>query len=176
MPALVFGILFSAFAAVVESLYNVAILRFFSDMIETYQSQLPEFLRLQEQPSLRETLLMRGIFLLVYPVGVFLAAGLIHTMLRAVGRPARDFRTTFRMANYASVVDILVLLPFCGNIITAVWELVMLVRGLVRLHRVRPLVALTAVILPGILLMCLWMQAMLLAGVMKGISGLNMSS
>lgn len=175
MPALVFGIVFSAFAAVVESLYNVAILRFFSDMIETYQSQLPEFLQMGEQPSLRETLLMRGIFLLVYPLGAFLGAGLIHAMLRTFGRPLRDFRTTFRMVNYASVMDVLILLPFCGNLLAAVWELVLLVRGLSRLHGMRMVATLAAVLLPGILLMCLWIQAMLLSGVMEGISGLARS-
>jgi hypothetical protein len=145
-------------------------------MIANLQEMYPKLLPPGSEPGLGEDLLMLGIFVLVYPVAAFLGAGLIHSILRTFGRPVRDFQTTFRMVNYAVVVVVFVLIPSCGNVIAPAWFVVLLTRGLSRLHRMRSIVVLAAVLLPGVILMCLWVQAMLLAGVMQGVSGLGLRS
>lgn len=168
VPALVFGLLLTALSIAVESIYDLMSARFLAGMVQSMQSELPEFLRGDIQANIRQTVLMRGVFILFYPLFVFLASGLIHLMLRAFGSPRRDFAATFRVVNYASAVDVLMILPICGGIVVYVWELVMIVRGLSRLHGMGGIRVVAAVLFPMALMICLWMQAMVLFGFLQG--------
>ncbi len=172
MPALVFGLLLTALSIAVESAYDLMFARTLAGMVQSMQSELPDFLQGDVQANIRQTILMRGVYVLFYPLFVFLTSGLIHLMLRAFGSPRRDFTATFRVVNYVSAVDVLMILPVCGGILVYVWELVLMVRGLSRVHGISRIKVVAAVLFPMALMICLWMQAMVLFGVLQGGSGL----
>ncbi len=115
---------------------------------------------------------MRGIYVLFYPLFVFLASGLIHLMLRVFGKPRGGFAETFRVVNYASAVDVLMIIPVCGSLIVYVWEMVLMIRGLARVHGVGRVTAVAAIVIPMVLMVCLWMQAMVISGIMHGVANL----
>jgi hypothetical protein len=87
-------------------------------------------------------------------IGVFIAAGILHLMLLLLGGARRDFEATVRVVSYAQATSILFLLPFCGQLIAAVWSLVLHVIGLAAVHQISQGRAAAAVLLPLFLLCC----------------------
>jgi len=156
MPALVFGILIFALCSLVQCGYDVLTMRSFSEMLAKMQSEVPGLFQEGAQPSLRATIYLRGLMVLLYPLGVLLLSGLIHLLLRLFGRPVRSFKTSFRVMNYATVPLLLVVVPVCGYLVGLIWAVVLMIRGLARLHGVGAFSAAAAVLAPA-LLFCAWM-------------------
>ena len=105
-------------------------------------------------PTLRDILVFRGAMVLFYSVLASLWSGLAHLLLRSFSSPAGSFLATFRMANYAMAPIILTLIPFCGNIVGWVWIVVLMARGLARVHRVGLGPATAASLLPFLMSIC----------------------
>lgn len=155
MPALVFGLLMMALSTVVLSLYDVAIFGVSGDAFETLSDTMPWlFGEMDEEPTLRDNLYLRGLMVLLYPLSAFVGSGLVHLLLRAFGQPAGGFAETFRMTNYVAVFDVLAVVPACGAVLAFAWQVVVLVRGLARIHRMGTAPVLAALLLPVLVLGC----------------------
>jgi len=87
-------------------------------------------------------------------VGLFIAAGVFHVMLLLLGGAQRDFEASFRAVSYSQAPSVLLLIPFCGQLIAGVWTLVLYVIGLAEAHRTGYGKATAAVLLPMALLCC----------------------
>jgi hypothetical protein len=92
-----------------------------------------------------------GVFVVI---GLFVAAAILHLMLLLLGGARRDFEATFRVVSFGHATSLLLLLPFCGQVIAAVWSLVLMVIGLAEAHRIGHGKAAAAVLLPLALLCC----------------------
>jgi hypothetical protein len=87
-------------------------------------------------------------------LGLFLAAGVFHVMLLVLGGALRDFEASFRAVSYSQAPSVLLLIPFCGQLIAGVWTLVLYVIGLAEAHTIGYGKAAAAVLLPVVLLCC----------------------
>jgi hypothetical protein len=87
-------------------------------------------------------------------IGLFLAAGIFHVMLLLLGGAQRDFEASFRAVSYAQAPSVLLLIPFCGQLIAGLWTLMLYVIGLAEAHRIGYGKSAAAVLLPIVLLCC----------------------
>jgi hypothetical protein len=110
-----------------------------------------------------------GVFVVI---GAFVAAGILHLMLLLLGGARRDFEATFRVVCFSEATCILFLVPFCGQLVGAVWALVLHVIGLAAAHQIGHGKALAAVLLPVILVCCCCAVAVFLfASAIAGLAG-----
>ena len=91
---------------------------------------------------------------LLLVVGMFIASGLLHLCLMIVGGAKRPFETTFRVVCFSSgSTYLLAMIPVCGGMIAALYNLVLECMGLARAHETEIGKAIMAVLLP-ILVCC----------------------
>ncbi|PYK08786.1 MAG: hypothetical protein DME61_08625 [Verrucomicrobia bacterium] len=94
------------------------------------------------------------IFLLVLTpllvvVGMFVASAILHACLMIVGGAKQSFETTFRVVCFAEgSASPLLVIPFCGGLITGIWKVVLYCIGLARSHETDTGRAVIAVFLP----------------------------
>ncbi len=94
------------------------------------------------------------IFLLVLTpvfvvVGMFVASAILHVCLMIVGGAKQSFETTFRVVCFAEgSASPLLVIPFCGGLITGIWKVVLYCIGLARSHETDTGRAVIAVLLP----------------------------
>ncbi len=83
----------------------------------------------------------------------FLTAGLYHLGLMITGSAKEGFATTFRVACYVQgSTSIFQCIPFCGQYVQMIWNLVGVVIGLQKAHKIGLGSAIVAVIIPMFLL------------------------
>jgi hypothetical protein len=96
-------------------------------------------------------------FLLIYAalspiliiIGLFIGSAILHLCLMLVGGANRSFETTFRVACFtAGAANLFSMIPICGGIITAVYNIVLECIGLSRAHQTTTGKALMAIFLP----------------------------
>ncbi len=110
-------------------------------------------------------LLLYLLFVLVVAIGFYLVAsfinaGIYHLILKMTGDTEYPFETTYRITAYAmGASTVVTILPLCGGLIAAVWQVVILVIGLTEAQRVETWRALLAVLLPLVLCIGLVMAA-----------------
>jgi hypothetical protein len=94
------------------------------------------------------------IFLLVLTplfvvIGMFVASAILHVCLMIVGGAKQSFETTFRVVCFAEgSASPLLIIPFCGGLITGIWKVVLYCIGLARAHETDNGRAVIAVLLP----------------------------
>lgn len=94
------------------------------------------------------------IFLLVLTplfvaIGMFVVSAILHVCLMIVGGAKQSFETTFRVVCFTEgSVSPLLLVPFCGGLITGIWKVVLYCVGLARAHETDTGRAVIAVLLP----------------------------
>ncbi len=121
----------------------------------------PQVARFMGEPWLEATRLLVGPVVVV--AMVFVRAALFHLVLVMFGADRLGFEGTLRVVAYSRATRILSIIPFCGAFIGAIWELVITVIGLVRLHECPVWQAVLAVVLPALVLTMLggfWLSAM----------------
>jgi hypothetical protein len=114
-------------------------------------------------------------YILLSPVLVivimFIASGILHLCLMIVGGARKPFETTFRVVCFSSgSTSLLSMIPFCGGMISGVWNIVLEIIGLARSHEIDTGKAVLAVLLP-IIVCC---GGLLLLGILGGFSALTM--
>ena len=114
-------------------------------------------------------------YILLIPVlvilGMFIASGIIHLCLMIVGGARKSFETTFRVVCFSSgSTSLLSMIPFCGGMISAVWNIVVEIIGLARSHEIDTGKAALAVLLP-IIVCC---GGAVLLGILGGFSALSL--
>ncbi len=85
-------------------------------------------------------------------LGVFLWSAVVHLFLALAGGANSGFGATVRVICYASTVQILNVVPFCGGLLATVWAVVLQIIGLAIAHRTSQGKSALAVLLP--LLLC----------------------
>jgi len=94
------------------------------------------------------------IFLLVLTplfvvIGMFIASAILHVCLMIVGGAKQSFETTFRAVCFAEgSAGPLLVIPFCGGLISGIWKIVLYCVGLARAHETDTGRAVIAVFLP----------------------------
>ena len=94
------------------------------------------------------------IFLLVLTplfvvIGMFVLSAILHVCLMIVGGAKQSFETTFRVVCFAEgSASPLLVIPFCGGLITGIWKIVLYCIGLARAHETDTGRAVIAVLLP----------------------------
>lgn len=82
-------------------------------------------------------------------IGLFIGAAILHLCLMIVGGAKRSFETTFRVVCFsAGSAYPLMIVPFCGGIISGIWCIVLECIGLGRAHGTDTGRAVLAVFLP----------------------------
>jgi hypothetical protein len=113
------------------------------------------------------------IFLLVLTpllvlIGMFVASAILHVCLMIVGGAKQSFETTFRVICFAEgSASPLLVIPFCGGLISGVWKIILYCIGLARAHETDTGRAVIAVLLP--LIVCC--GGLLVIGMMFGALG-----
>jgi hypothetical protein len=101
--------------------------------------------------------LSRGAFIIIYAVlspllvllGLFIGSAILHLCLMLVGGANRSFETTFRVVCFSSgAANLFSMIPMCGGLITAVYQVVLDCIGLTRAHQTTTGKALMAIFLP----------------------------
>ncbi len=97
--------------------------------------------------------------------GLFLGSGILHLCLMLVGGANRSFETTFRVVCFSSgAANLFSMIPMCGGIIAAVYNVVLECIGLSRAHQTTTGKAVLAIFLP-IIVCC---GVCLLLGIVAG--------
>ena len=82
-------------------------------------------------------------------VTAFISAAILHVCLMIVGGAKESFETTFRVVCFSmGSTDPLMIVPFCGGLISGVWRIVLNCIGLARAHETDTGRAVFAVFLP----------------------------
>lgn len=157
IPALTFGLLIFTVASVFKALYDALIFSRFGPMVEEFYRSFPgmtgeEF----TATGPRDVFLLYGFQILVYPAFAFLWSAVIQLLLRLFGKDWSGFNLTFRVLNYAMAPLLLTIFPGCGNIVGAIWAIVLTVRGIARVHRIEAFQAAMAVLVPIVVVFCVY--------------------
>ena len=107
--------------------------------------------------------LILGPFLIL--IGLFVGAGITHLMLMLLGGAKRDFEATFRVACFAQAPAVFAIVPFCGQLVQGIYQIVLTIIGLSEAHQISKMTAALAVLLPILLVCCC---CVLTAGAMFG--------
>jgi len=82
-------------------------------------------------------------------IGMFIVSAILHVCLMIVGGAKQSFETTFRVVCFEEgSVSPLLVVPFCGGLITGIWKVVLYCVGLARAHDTDTGRAVIAVLLP----------------------------
>lgn len=97
-------------------------------------------------------------------LGLFIAAGITHAILRIVGQIHGDFRTTTAVYCFAYSPMLFGVVPWLGDLIGGVWLVIISIMGLREAHRTDGWRAALAVLLPlGVLFAVILMIAVIAA-------------
>ena len=82
--------------------------------------------------------------------GLFLSAGILHLCLMLVRGTKYGFEATFRTVAYGYSANALMVIPFCGGFLAALWAIILYIIGLREAHETTGGKAAVAVFLPAI--------------------------
>lgn len=143
---------------------------------------LPPDMRDQIGPMLAGGAASFVITLVIAPVliviGLFIWSGIVHLCLMMLGGhkdSTAGYEGTFRAVSYSYVSSLAQIIPFFGGLIALVWNVILVVIGLVRMHRTSQGKALGAVLIP-IVLCCLCVGAaiaLMIGTIMSAIGNMN---
>ncbi len=87
-------------------------------------------------------------------IGIFVSAAILHVMLLLLGGANHGFEATFRVVCFVQATSLVLVVPFCGQIVQPFWSLVLGIIGLAAAHRIGHGKAAAAVLLPLLLFCC----------------------
>jgi len=109
-----------------------------------------------ESNALDNTLRFAGTILItpfIFLALIFVAAGLVHLVLRILLANRRPFSTTFQVMAYASgATSVVNVIPFLGRILMPLWALVLYFVGLSKAHQASKTKVFFALLLPLVIL------------------------
>jgi hypothetical protein len=120
------------------------------EMAEVFEALRP-FIRDPTATSLVAQLVLTPLFAFV---ALYLSAGILHLLLMLFRGAHRGFAATLTVVAYASAVNLLLIVPFCGSIAAIVWWIVIVIAGLEAAQRCGTGKAAAAALAP-VLLFCL---------------------
>jgi hypothetical protein len=96
-------------------------------------------------------------------IGLFVASGIFHVMLLLLGSARRDFEATVRVGCYGEAAALFGLVPICGGLIGAIYQIVLWIIGLSEAHGISKGRAAAAVLIPIALVCCCCVAIMAIA-------------
>jgi len=96
-------------------------------------------------------------------LGLFVGAAIIHLMLLLLGGARNGFEATLRVMCYTEAANVIRIVPACGELVFAVYCLVLTIIGLAAAHRIGMGKAAAAVVIPFLLLCCCCVGGVLVA-------------
>jgi len=90
---------------------------------------------------------------LIVTVFTFAQAALVHMFLALLGGNRLGFEATFRVSTCSLAALLLAIIPFCGNGIAVIWEVIILIIGLTAIHQTEPWKAVVAVLVTSLILL-----------------------
>jgi hypothetical protein len=120
------------------------------EMAEVFEALRP-FVRDPTATSLVAQLVLTPLFAFV---ALYLSAGILHLLLMLFRGAHRGFAATLTVVAYASAVNLLLIVPFCGSIAAIIWWIVIVIAGLEAAQRCGTGKAAAAALAP-VLLFCL---------------------
>lgn len=128
----------------------------------TWISMMPPEMRDQVGPMMATggasfliTLLLAPVFIVI---GLFIWSGILHLFVMMLGahqQSSSGFEGTFRAVSYSYVSSLAQVVPIVGGLIALVWNIILQVIGLVRMHRTTQGKAVGAVLIPiGLCCVC----------------------
>ena len=148
---LLFGIVLSWLGMVLHQLWN----SLFQNALRGLMGSLGELDNVWASPSLIGALVLLAVWPVVFVVGAFLGAAVLHGCLLLVAgldRSEFGFEGTLKVYLYSMVSWVALVIPVAGNIVASLWSLALMVVGLAEVHRTTQGRALFAVLIP--LLLC----------------------
>lgn len=120
----------------------------------SWQSMMPASMRggmSGAGASAAMTIGMMVIYPIIYAIGLFIGAGILHICFMIVGgltNSTSGFEGTLRITAYSGVAQLANVVPFLGGLAAAVWGLILLVIGAQTLHKTTQGKAIAAVLIP----------------------------
>jgi hypothetical protein len=93
-------------------------------------------------------------FPFVVTAGFFIWSGIIHLELTIFGWKKHEYESSFRIVTYSEGPAFFRLVPFIGDIVAPIWQLVLVMIGISKVHKISGGKAALVVLLPA-LLVCL---------------------
>ncbi len=84
-------------------------------------------------------------------VSVFIRAAILHLMLIIVGGNRHGWDATFRAVGYSAGPQLFAIIPWCGDVVSFFWQMVLIIIGARELHETTTGRVVLAVILPFVL-------------------------
>lgn len=95
-------------------------------------------------------------------IGLFITAAISHFLLWLISGTKYGYEATLRLVCYAMTVHLAMVIPFCGQYIAGIWQLVLEIIGLKEVHKTNYGKAIFAKLMPIILCCCCGILLMLL--------------
>jgi hypothetical protein len=143
-----FAVIFGWLGIIFSQLYSIAFGGF----------QMPGLKGMEGMEGLAGTGMSLGVTLAIMVlaplfiiIGLAIQTAIFHLVLMLIGAASSSFETTLKVCCYASVVQVVQILPLCGGFIALVWSVVLLVIGLAIAHDTSNGKAAIAVVAPLVL-------------------------
>jgi hypothetical protein len=126
--------------------YNLAGSTAHATQQQLFIQQQLNFTAVGHGASLVVVLLFLPVFM---AIGTFVNSAIIHVCLMLLGGAKQPYETTYRVLCYSTgSASILQVIPFCGGLISVVWNLFATCIGIARAHEIPTGKAVAAVLLP----------------------------
>ena len=148
---LLFGVVLTWLGMVLHQLWS----SLFQSALRGLFGSFGELDNVWASPSLIGAIVLLAVWPVVFVVGAFLGAAVLHGCLLLVAGLERSefgFEGTLKVYLYSMVSWIALVIPVAGNIVASLWSLALMVIGLAEVHRTTQGRALFAVLIP--LLLC----------------------
>lgn len=150
---LLYAVLVGCFGLIISQVYGI----FWSNAWTGLMSHYMEF-----EEMMFETGLQTGISFLqiifspiLIILAVFINSGIYHLVFLITGWGKRDFEATFRAVAYSMGAMAFLAVPFCGGIVAAVWQIVLVIIGMKHMQKTTGGKATFVFFLPLIVCCCL---------------------
>lgn len=152
-PALLFAFIIGMVATLVSSFWQYQFWDSFSELSET--PELRGFERLLGEAWSRD---MLRFYVISSPlwvlVSILLRAAILHVALIIVGGNRHGWEATFRTVTYSSGPQLFAIIPWCGDVVSFLWQIALAIIGLRAMHETTTARAAWAVALPFVLCCC----------------------
>jgi len=148
---ILYGLIFGCIGVIFQSMYQ----QFFGQLFDpsrwapymgsNFDYEMYQFSHQLQSISFLFTIIIMPFFLLA---GFFIISGIVHLILLIFGWNKENYEATFRITTYSEGTSFFMIVPFFGWMISAVWQLVLMIIGVKEVHRTTTGQAILVMLLP----------------------------
>jgi hypothetical protein len=116
-----------------------------------YRSVDSEFLEFNRRIQSFSNIFSIFAFPFIATAGMFIMSGIVHLLLAMFGWKKHGYESTFRLVAYSEGPAFFRLIPLIGDLIAPIWQLVLVIIGISKVHKISGGKATLVVLLPAIL-------------------------